>query len=1024
MAANIFVIRPTQLLRLLVMASVLALAACGGGSGGGDDSAKASVPARIEITPSAVLLTAPGQSKTLSARVFDADDQLIEASVQWASSRPEQMAVDANGVLRATGAGGSSQITARIGALQSPPLLAVHTALPAGAVLLTDANIVGQPVESTPDAAASLGNTYTVQLTGMAAPALGDLLINTEGKVVAGRVTAVDSIGGDHRVTLALVPAREMFPNLEIREVFDLNQAEVVIPEALLAMYTVQKNGNTYTFTAKPDAQVQGRALPRSDTRLRAQATAGVEFKRGPFTCKPAFDGAAGAGSEILALAGPTPLFAFTLNNSLDVLFTKAHGLERFVLGAKPNFSVQAGLTVLVAVEGKVTCEVELLVIKIPVGGPVALVIGGQLPVGVGMELAGKLTVVNMGISAKASAKTTVNLGLSCPQGAECAVVSEVGPLDLNFEPTVDGPSLNDLRLEPSLSTYAFVKAAIGNPFLKSLRFDAFRIKAGAALKGSFAPQFVQMGDAAYKSDYKLLAEIKAGVDTDFLDLAAFLGLNAVAETLAEINTEIGSSPAGTVTADRPTFVAGDTVNFQVKLDPSKVGFLPLIGPYNVKRILLVRNGDLVTAREVARVLAAPGQTDFDIAFTATNAGRADEFFAFVDTVLPLDLVSLELGQVQSTGDCVPKAGQAYCYTVQELPHVESNFTPLGMNARGEVLFQKHNLSSALQGACTGSDAPAQASCGVVWKTGAVRELPHRFLPVGIADDGTVGGNQLEGATYYQSITHPAVVLSSGQPSVILARSTPRSGNTPDADGKTLVSLSAGGRATYIAGDNGYSYSGADLGYCDMSIRYCRRWVYHESLGPGWGAGLEIRRDQLPGSGTLFGNIFDGDAAGRVGSASLYSSNDSAGMKDFQIGVVGRVNVSVDSLGTVLFFSHRPSDYSQVFELDPPSPHALVGAQPYALGRNGHALFCSEADALSGARRVRVVNVHTGEQGPEIAQSHSLTLAGHTIDVSIPCRQSQGNWIDPQGRMLAFASSTTNPNVVSVILTPRGQALP
>ena len=1007
--------------------TVLALSACGGGSGSGDAGGNivatvTAAPSRIEIAPNAVLLTAPGQTKALKAKVYDSDNREINVAVQWETTRPAQVAVSGDGLLTAAGSGGSSQITARIGDLKSPPLLAVHTQLPAGAVLLTDTNIVGEPEETAPGTVASMNNTYRVQLTGMTAPAVGNLLINTEGKVVGGRVTAVQTINGIHHVTLALVPARELFPQLNIKEVIDLSQAEVTIPAAIQAQYDIRREGNTFTFTPKPGQISLTAKTQRAESRVPVARMASLseigEFKLGPFTCKAVIDGAAGAGSLPVALTLP-PAFTVALNQRLDIVSTPANGLERFVLHSEPNVTIEAGLKALLAFEGKVTCEGEWLVIKIPVGGPIALVIGGQLPVGVGVELGGKVTLANMGFSVKGTAKTTGDVGLACPPVTGCAIVHEFGPLDTAATPTPDLPSVADFRIEPSLSTYAFIKASIGNPFLQSLRFDAFKVKAGMALKGNFAPQIIQLADPSYQSDYKLVSELKAGVDTGFTGLAGLLGLNAFAETLLEVSLDVANSPTGTVSADKAQYDLNEAMNFKVKLDPAKINFL---GLYNVQRVVLVRG-----FAEVASITASAGQNEFDFNMPAPTNVRASEYTVFLVTaLLNTDLLALEVGQAGSPGICVPQTGQDYCYTVLELPDDGSNYSPLGMNARGEVLFGKSYISDSLQGACNYSDTPAQRSCGLVWKAGAIRELPNRFIPVGIADDGTVGGNQLEGTTYYSSNMHPAVALSEGQSSIRLATSVPRSGNDPTANSKLLVTMSAGGRATYVAGDNGYTYSGFDYGYCDMSKRYCLRWVYHESVGPIWGEGREIRRDQLPASGTTFGvAMFDGDAVGRVGQFLPYSSNDYSGMKDFEAGVLGRVNWSIDSLGTVLFqYAQGSPDYRSVFDLDPPSPDAPLGSQPYALGRNGHALFCSAPDALNGTRRVRVVNVHTGEQGPEINQSLSLTQAGHTINASIPCEISKGNWVDPQGRMLAQASSATNPRVRNVIMTPRGQSLP
>jgi phosphatidylserine decarboxylase len=173
---------------------VWVLVACGGGGSVVGDAPSA--PTRIEIAPNALLLTATGQKKSLAAKVFDAAGNIVQAPVEWTSSHPETIAVDASGVVTAIG-DGSSQIIARIGTVQSPPLLAVHTQLPAEAVLLTDANIVGEPGETTPGAVANIGNTYQVQLTGLPAPEVGSLLINTEGKVVGGRVNMSEAANPD-----------------------------------------------------------------------------------------------------------------------------------------------------------------------------------------------------------------------------------------------------------------------------------------------------------------------------------------------------------------------------------------------------------------------------------------------------------------------------------------------------------------------------------------------------------------------------------------------------------------------------------------------------------------------------------------------------------------------------------------------------------------------------------------------------------------------------------------------------------
>ena len=504
---------------------VWVLVACGGGGSAVGDAPSA--PTRIEIAPNALLLTATGQKKSLAAKVFDAAGNTVQAQVEWTSSHPENIAVDASGAVTAIG-DGSSQIIARVGTVQSPPLLAVHTQLPAEAVLLTDANIVGEPEETTPGAVASMDNTYRVQLTGVPPPAVGSLLINTEGKVVAGRVRAVQTTSGVHLVTLALAPAREMFPQLNINEVLDLNQAEVAIPAELQELYDVHRDGNTFTFTPKPGqvsltaSLVQKQPMASSvvaSTSVRTSRTA-VAAAQGtralpPFTsCQSTLVGAAGPGTLPVSLSVP-PLFTITLNNRLELLYTEALGLQRFVIHGEPAISVTGGMKATVAFEGKVTCEVELALIRIPVGGPLSFIIGGLVPIGVGVELGGKVTLASMAITSKVTAKTTFDVGIACPGGNNCELVKSFGDLSTTFTPTLDAPGFEDLRLEPSLSAYGFAKASVGNPFLKSLRFDALSVKAGAAVRGSFALRGSQIADPLYKSDYKLLTELRAGAGAE-----------------------------------------------------------------------------------------------------------------------------------------------------------------------------------------------------------------------------------------------------------------------------------------------------------------------------------------------------------------------------------------------------------------------------------------------------------------------------------------------------------------------------
>lgn len=612
------------------------LAACGGG---GADPAP--VVERVAIDQTGALLTQAGESRRLSATAFDAEGRVVDVPLTWSSSTPASVGIDGTGRVTAQTGSGSSQIVAHVGTIGSPPLLVVVTQPAPGALLLNDAQIVAGPIETAPDAPPAFANTYRVSLAGTAAPAIGSLLINTESKAVGGRVVAAQLQGGTVDVTLQLVSLREMFPSLELSEVFDLARAEISIPADILANYDVKRTGNTFDFTPKASAFAPAASRKHALSGVTGTGTLG------PFACKTSLTGVGANASLPFALTAP-PIFSVTLNTSLDLLVTRANGFERLIVSGEPTIKVDAGIGVTAAFEGKIECEKELFFVRIPVGGPLSLLVGGLIPVGVGIEASGKVTLATLTLKTAAQVGAPFQIGIACPGGTNCDFVKSFGAFTTRFTPTVDLPSIGDLRVEPALSGFGFVKAAIGNPFLRSLRFDAFIAKAGAKFQASFAPKVAQIADTTYKSDYRISLDASAGVGTGLDDVARLLGLSAITAIKLTVSTDLAKSPTGTVTADRANFSIGDNVAFAVRLDPRSVDFFTGLGPYNVKRIDLVRKGGLNPV-VVASANAAPGQTDFNFVVTAPDVGTADEFFAFVVTaLLPLDVLALEVANPAS----------------------------------------------------------------------------------------------------------------------------------------------------------------------------------------------------------------------------------------------------------------------------------------------------------------------------------------------------------------------------------------
>jgi len=644
--------------RLFAFVLVALLASCGGG--GSDPPAPV---VRVQIEQTAALLTQVGASKQLSAVAYDAQDHVVDAPIAWRSNTPAEIAVDAAGKITAQVASGSAQIVAEAGGISSAPLLAVATALPAGAVALTDAQIVGEPTATDPNAAPNFANTYQVVLRGVATPEVGALLVNTDSKAVGGRVVAVQSAGSQSIVTLQLVSLREMFPGLNIRQTLDLSRAAVDIDPQIAAGYDVQRNGNTLSFAPRPGTSG---AAPRAAARSqRARPHAGDgEFRLGPFECESTVTG---LNALPIQFSQP-PVFSLTQDLALDLVITSA-GLERLVARGSVGVAYDSTTEISVAFVGTIECEKEIFAIRLPVGGPLSLVIGGVVPIKLGFEAGGQLTLATAKLGLTASASAEAQLGMACPGGQSCEFVRSLtgtGEVKPNFQvPTIDG----EVRFEPELTIFGKVELALGNPFLRAIRFNAFEASMGPKLAGSFAPLPDQIAGRDYKSSYERTFEAKAGLGSTLDDALELLGIDRLDAVELSGSVRLNTSPQGAVTADRLAFVAGEQVNFRVEFDAATLNFLPLI--YNVREVVLMRTPPGTTeAREVARSTAASGQRRFDFAFTAADSGSAAEFTAFVvTTLLPLDVLALEVG-----------AATAWAVDVQ-MPSTFQGETPIALTA-------------------------------------------------------------------------------------------------------------------------------------------------------------------------------------------------------------------------------------------------------------------------------------------------------------------------------------------------------
>lgn len=583
--------------------------------------------ARVEIVQTGLLFTERDQTRQLAARVLAADGTVLNLPVTWSSNDENDVGVSSAGLATARTTSGSSQIVASVGDLRSVPLLAVITTVGAGTILVDDAQIVRGAVETAPDADPSIDNTYSVVVSGIATPAIGSLMAGTGSQALAGRVVATRDVAGGIEITLKLAPIPELFPGLEIDQDFDLSQAEFSIPDTIAASYDVTRDGSTYRFRPK------GRRNFRAANVATPAGT--FAFDQG---CEGQVNGAGlGPGAAPPFVFETLPNFDLDLSPHLQIRRTPAGEIKRFAVSVESTVLLEAAVAATVAFEGKVECKAELMVYRVPIGGAVSLVVGGLVPVGVGFELAGKVTVAQVKAGYRSVTKAKVVAGLACDP--DCGFLGELTDFTSTSTPTVDLPAIEDFRVEPDFTGFLYVEGDIGNPVFNSLRFEAFEFKAGPKLEGKFAPPATQVDATDFRSGYKLVLKAFAGFGDDIEKVLNIFGLVTVGDEVLEISTDIAQSPTGSMRADKANFVAGETVNFAVTLDAASTDFL---GIYNVGEIVLMRKAGSLS--EVARVIAVEGQKDFSFSFVAPNPGSSTEFFAFLRSrLLPADVLSLEL---------------------------------------------------------------------------------------------------------------------------------------------------------------------------------------------------------------------------------------------------------------------------------------------------------------------------------------------------------------------------------------------
>jgi hypothetical protein len=336
-----------------------------------------------------------------------------------------------------------------------------------------------------------------------------------------------------------------------------------------------------------------------------------------------------------------------TQTNSLSIDFrydSESGGLQRLVARGDVKIEIKSSLIFAAAYEGKLTCQGEIFQFTIPIGGPLALIFGGHVPIGAGIEFAGKITVAQAGVEAKASTQHTVQIGIDCSGGASCAMVnSYTDNHTAEIKPIIPDPG-SQFRLEYSLFAYGFIDLALGNRFISFLRFQAFTIKGGLKQSFNFAPMNVQMNDPAYASDFKLALEVSAGTGRAINSLLNLLQINLVKLEFKR-TIELARSPTGTLDIttghnhSSPTHVRpagsgnpGDEAEFVVNLDRLTYLGVDVVDGVTIRR--KDENNEAVEIDGSCEQIDGSGTSFSCLAAFDEDVSGSNSIYAFIDLEL------------------------------------------------------------------------------------------------------------------------------------------------------------------------------------------------------------------------------------------------------------------------------------------------------------------------------------------------------------------------------------------------------
>lgn len=579
--------------------AAMVLASCGGG-----DKPDSRRVARLEVSPSSVVLTSDEPTRDLRVRALAEDGtEIVGVPIAYASSKPEVVTIDGQGRVSAAAGLGSALIEISSGDVIAAPVPVVAAKPKAGVLMLGDDKIIGTPALVEP-AESVIGSRFSITVRTDPPPALGSLLLSSESAAVAGQVVEVKRVEpGISTVVFEVLRLDKLFDELQIETVLTPDQVRRILKVP----------------AGRPNR-----------TRLADRGATSEQplFQLGELVCK---------GDADVALFDVR--FKVDIEHQISIRFSLniADGnSEPFVFASQYSYDGTAEVGVKLGKgKGKIACQVPLIRVPVPVVGFLQVLMQPMVPINGSLE-----SSVDLSTNAEMVGKCFLRGKLSAGFGFD----AQWNKLDLNSgeveHPDCDfsnNSNPDNINFRFGWDTFVGLQAGFEVDSLlarlaKKEPIEFLSARTGILFEDDSSNPAGAAIDTLFSPGYKLSLETKISMAENFEEKLKNIFSEQWGPGLVDLDFSfsrsfvLGVSPvAAAVTVDTSIFNVGQVVRFGVNLDRF-TSYFPLIGPglYNIDEIRIYRVDHVSgTAALVSKQTASDGQLEFVLEWVADFDGAA-----------------------------------------------------------------------------------------------------------------------------------------------------------------------------------------------------------------------------------------------------------------------------------------------------------------------------------------------------------------------------------------------------------------